>query len=111
MFDLNPYLIERKERLDFYDGKPQTPNRVAHRMVDMSRGTGRTRILIEALPEDGRCVVLVWNTSTRDYLKSEIRDVRGYDFPIQEVKFLTWADWKKNLGERLRGYGPMPVFV
>lgn len=51
---------------------------MASKDQDHSRGTGRTKRMIEALPEDG-AVVIVHNRPMTDYVRHMIIDVRGLE--------------------------------
>ncbi len=56
---------------------------------ERQRATGRTRTLVDALPADGRCVILVLSLAASRHIQDEIRKSRGDEFPMRKVRFVS----------------------
>ena len=104
------FLLSRKNLFNQTMGIPKTPVQVAYRMVDMGRALGKTRIMIEALPEDGNAIIVVWNRAAVDHIQHAIMDVRGREYPVKALRFMLYEEWKRDRGARFRGRR-CPVFV
>ena len=109
---MNPreaFIVSNKNHLDRVFGKPKTPMQVAQRISDLGRHLGKTRTLIEALPDDGMAIIMVHKMSYANDLRQEIVDVRGRDYPVKELKFTTLDLWSED--NHLRGLSPRPAFI
>lgn len=105
------FIVALKNRLDTYHGVPSGPVSLAYRIVELGRQMGKTRALIEALPEDGRVVIVVHNYRMTDHIKDMILDLRGRDYPIKEISFVTLEVYLNQDVSHVTSRGPLPAFV
>jgi hypothetical protein len=98
----------RNSDLDNYNGVPKGPGAVTRRMVDLGRQTGKTWAMVRALPDDGRAIIVVHRMVMKEHIMQMIRDMRGRDYPIKKLTFVTYQDFPNS---RIRGLGPRPVYV
>src|SRR5581483_7419313 len=106
------FILARTQFLDWTDGKPTTPIGVCQRMIGLGRCTGKTEALIKALPDDGKAIVLIWKhgSGVEEEFKYKVGKLRGPEYPIKNLRFLGYMEWKQRTFDHVRGL-QWPVFV
>lgn len=75
-----------------------TPMDVAQKFVELSRGNGKTKVLIESLPDEP-CAILVGDNDNIKTLKSRIAEQRP-EYNVDNIEFLLYrpnSGWRDKL--------------
>lgn len=82
------YIIDLNKELDVRDGPPTDGSSLSNRFIAMGNETGKTTVLIWALPEDGHAVIFIDSRKTSDELIGHIPDLRGSFYPLNNIRFI-----------------------
>lgn len=89
--------------------EPRTPEDVVNYYVYSGRCHGKTQVMVNALPDDGEAIIMVYTLKHKDNIIRRIHDLRpGY--PIKKLKFVSYQNYRVGKTNGVRGYR-RPIYI
>lgn len=89
--------------------KPQTPLELADFYVKVGRQTGRTTALINALPSDGNCIIIIWSINQQNHFIHQIKSIRP-DVNTDNIQF-SYSRNGKDIYPPIYNKDKLPIYI